>query len=920
MTAKRPKRGVLGRNATKRSASAAKAQQPSRTTRVPHIPSAPKITTSVLIRTPAPRTPPDAAGPITRLRDWQLDAVRELRVSSYRMLIAPTGSGKSIVVKALALADLTLGRKVIIAVPQLAIGHGYDDESIELDGLTRDWQPAHRIRTTDVRTIVRLLLDDVLGTTESSRTLVCTHQALVLAAEHPQVKEPRGELWKNVALFLDEAHHSLSSDQEHSPTASTPPLENSLGALVAHYLREKSGPLTLITATWMRTDEGAIVPRTQLPCFAKYVRSFDEHVKDLRHVRVLEIRFVVGTATDCLKTLLADRHPADAKTIVYQPAPGSDFLSEQGGKYEALAEYRKASGWLRKRIGQWDAHRFEGRPFTALELVIDGDYRAASLASLLEGIHAQRATREDPAVGKSLMGRTPDVIWALNMLREGSDYPALAHAILMAPRGSMLDTLQMFGRLLRDFPGKEHVQFDIVLPVSAARRTPRADQVASYLRTMMASVLVAWQFSGFRIDAGEVTAAQSEELASMDRADVQQQLTAAIVDAAIAIADVGQDAGLEADQIAERTVASCAATKGMTNASRTRIRNRVRQMLVGAGRTSLDFDVNMKEGLLGTLRSFSGQFGYADLRRLRESLGRAAHIRMEQVHNAMRTFEGLNSRWPNRKDGVVPDLGGSWLAIDEALRVGVRGLPGGSSLSKERLALIGSRSRKQLTAASVKDAILAHHAATGAWPNESTAGATPGVAHSWSYLRAVVRKGTLFPNGYTFSKLVRELRGLSPSKGKITIDSVEDAIRAFQVANDGKWSSLATKGAVPITSRDGPTLTWQTLDVYLARGLAGLPKVGDDGRPLTLAKVVARLRGVIAGSTSLTVGMVEQAMLTWRRNEGRWPTAKTPGNAPRIGVTWKALNIYLQRGKRGLPSKLTLKRVQDLLEKRKPLE
>jgi hypothetical protein len=62
--------------------------------------------------------------------------------------------------------------------------------------------------------------------------------------------------------------------------------------------------------------------------------------------------------------------------------------------------------------------------------------------------------------------------------------------------------------------------------------------------------------------------------------------------------------------------------------------------------------------------------------------------------------------------------------------------------------------------------------------------------------------------------------------------------------------------------------------------------------------------------------VVEEAMLEWKRKEGTWPTAKTSGKAPIIDVTWKALNIYLQRGKRSLPGGLTLKRVEGTLERR----
>jgi hypothetical protein len=40
-------------------------------------------------------------------------------------------------------------------------------------------------------------------------------------------------------------------------------------------------------------------------------------------------------------------------------------------------------------------------------------------------------------------------------------------------------------------------------------------------------------------------------------------------------------------------------------------------------------------------------------------------------------------KWPNRKSGVIEDAPGeNWLSVENALRHGLRGLPGGSSLAR----------------------------------------------------------------------------------------------------------------------------------------------------------------------------------------------------------------------------------------------
>lgn len=569
---------------------------------------------------------------------WQKEAIDNLKDSVCRLLTAPTGCGKSTVVQSLGIHDLARGMKVIVTVPQLSIGRGYERETIEVDGQRREWNPAVRVETAEVRRIVRFLLEPPAAS-ESARTLVCTQLALVMASEHPDVAAV-ADPWKDVSLFVDEAHHSLALGEVVGRGGRRRSLQNSLGTIVNHYLQAGSGPLTLITATWMRTDDGAIVPAIALETFARYHRGFDQHMKDMRHIRTLEIRFVVGVATDCLETLFKERHPSEMKTVVWHPAPGSDVLTRQGGKRGALAKYRKVTGWRRRPRDPWDIHEFDGKTFTALELIDDGRQRNESMNKLLAGVHAQKqAARERRDVGPELHW-TPDVVWALNMLKEGADYPALARGILMAPRGAMIDTLQMLGRLLRDFPGKERVEFDIILPVDGPATTPTAEQVSSYLRYMMATLLIEWQFGGFSPDGSPLTDEERQELSLLERADVQQQLASDIVDAAIRIADAGLSSAEEAERIADDVITRGKSAGGLAPRARKIVKHRLRRMLIGRPVTTDagtgEFDV--EETLVGRLRSFIGRFGYDDLRKLREGLGRSAHLTIEQVHQSMQTF------------------------------------------------------------------------------------------------------------------------------------------------------------------------------------------------------------------------------------------------------------------------------------------
>lgn len=872
---------------------------------------APQPITSVRIETPAPATSSEPEGDVRRPWRWQKEAIDTLKTSPRRMLTAPTGSGKSMVVQSLGLNDLADGMKVIVAVPQLSIGGGYERETIELDGELREWDPAVRVHTADVRTIVRFLLEPP-GNSESERALVCTHVALVLAAQHPDVIAAT-DPWRNVSLFLDEAHHVLTFDGDADGTQDDDAVENALGAIVRHYLREAPAPLTLITATWMRTDDGPIVPRSELNSFARYHRTFDAHMKDMRHVRTLEIRFVVGQPTECLKALFTEHHPSKVKTVVWHPAPGSELLQEQGGKYEALESFRRVTGWRRRRVGPWDRHELEGTAFSALELIDDGEHRDASMTALLAGIDAQKEAarrRQDVA---TVMARTPDVVWALNMLREGSDYPALARGILMAPRGSMLDTLQMLGRLLRDFPGKERVELDIILPIGGSTATPTAEQVSRYLKFMMASLLVEWQFRGFGLDREQATEADRGELAALERADVQQQLASDLVEAAIRHGDIGQPAEEEAERIAEDVVTRGRIATGLSPGANEIVKHRLRQMLRGhavattAGAGAFD----VEETLVGRLRSFVGRFGYADLRKLREGLGRPSHVTLEQVRVAMRAFHARYGRWPRHIDAVeVPGIDGTWASLEHALRKGLRGLPGGSSLAMQR---DGVTPRARLTSKAIADAVIAHRREHARWPGPSTRGRIPSLGYGWAAVDRSLKKGRVdgVLAGQSLADLVRQCQGRARPL-RLTIAIVQDAIREYHAKN-GAWPRTTTLGDVPIIGG-----TWQYLNKLLGRGLRGLPTAEPPGRPLSLARVVAQLRGVPASSTPLTIQMVQASVLAWRCETGEWPSRRTDGVARDIGVRWCSLDGILRSGRRSLPGGLNLTKVAKLLEKEKP--
>ena len=88
-----------------------------------------------------------------KLRIWQGQAFKQLFKELLRLVVAPTGSGKSLVIAALAAQDLRdeRAKKVVIAVSQSVIASSFDtSEAFVLPprGPVVHWAPGHKLIET----------------------------------------------------------------------------------------------------------------------------------------------------------------------------------------------------------------------------------------------------------------------------------------------------------------------------------------------------------------------------------------------------------------------------------------------------------------------------------------------------------------------------------------------------------------------------------------------------------------------------------------------------------------------------------------------------------------------------------------------------------------------------------------------------
>lgn len=267
-------------------------------------------------------------------------------------------------------------------------------------------------------------------------------------------------------------------------------------------------------------------------------------------------------------------------------------------------------------------------------------------------------------------------------------------------------------------------------------------------------------------------------------------------------------------------------------------------------------------------------------------------------------FHDAHDRWPNSDDGVVAGTADqTWGAIDRALSVGNRGLPGGTTLAK---LLLKHRGRPHhnlppdLTIPQILAWADAFHRRTGEWPGHLD-GAIPKTRLTWSAVHtALVRGKRGLPGGVSLPQLLEQHRGI---RNHMSVPPLTEAM-ILGWADDHHRRT----GGYP-KHNDGPIAgtqeTWSGIEGALIKGRRGMP--GND----SLAKFLTRHRGIRNKSDlpSLTVAQIKAWAEAHHTRTGSWPTAHAGKIEEAPGESWAAVHSALTVGLRGLPGGDSLARL-----------
>ena len=227
-------------------------------------------------------------------------------------------------------------------------------------------------------------------------------------------------------------------------------------------------------------------------------------------------------------------------------------------------------------------------------------------------------------------------------------------------------------------------------------------------------------------------------------------------------------------------------------------------------------------------------------------------------------------KFPTATSGVVvAKRDEKWMNIQQALRLGLRGLPGRWTLAQLLAERRGHRNRKRLPRYSLTRILQwmdAHKRLTGSWPTLIAGPIKEAPGETWAAVAVALDHGQRgLPGGSSIAKLLAKHRGVR-NRAAVPDFSINRILRwaDAQKARTGNWPII--EGG-PI--RESPGDTWNAVHHALSRGTRGLPGGSS------LARLLLKYRGVRrhARHPPLSFDQILQWADGYRKRTGRWPKA-----------------------------------------------
>jgi hypothetical protein len=311
-----------------------------------------------------------------------------------------------------------------------------------------------------------------------------------------------------------------------------------------------------------------------------------------------------------------------------------------------------------------------------------------------------------------------------------------------------------------------------------------------------------------------------------------------------------------------------------------------------------------RSGLQFYQRATAGEIGSERRQDMRTRRLRRRPLTIREILAWASAHREATGKWPAISSGrVLAARFETWQGIDQALRLGLRDLPGGSSLPQLLEEQYGARCVQHLPPLTEEQILRwadEHHERTGSWPTAKKRGIIPGTnGERWNLIDQVLRKGLRsLPPGSSLAQLLAQHRAIRNRKGlpPFTEEQILQWADAFR-RRTGAWPN---KSSGPIA--EAPGETWMAVEMavrYGRRGIAG----GS-----SLARMLAEKRG--ARNRRRLPNLSLEQILAWadafQQRTGKWPGIESGPIPEAPGETWCAVNNALRKRSRGLKAGFSL--------------
>ena len=319
-----------------------------------------------------------------------------------------------------------------------------------------------------------------------------------------------------------------------------------------------------------------------------------------------------------------------------------------------------------------------------------------------------------------------------------------------------------------------------------------------------------------------------------------------------------------------------------------------------------NIDNSLREGRRGLPGKWSLPQLLAEFRgyRNRQQLPKYTVSKILQWADAHKRTTG---RWPKLRSGPIHDAPGeTWSAVEVALIMGARGLPGGSSLAKLLVKHRGIRNQANLPRLSISRIlrwITAHKRRIGHFPLYTSGPIPESPGDTWVAVDQALKRGLRgLAGGLSLARLLRKHFGIRRHLRRPNL-SIQQILKWADAHKNltGKWPKEES-GKIPGSSGE----TWRTVQKALYRAQRGLPA------GWSLAKLLAKHRHVRnpRDLPPLNQAQIRKWILEYCRRHGHPPT-RNSGIIPKTnGQTWQGVDMALHVGLRGLPGGSSLAKLK----------